>query len=318
MEKYSRVWEGRQMSVAELEIEEGDAGQRVDVVLARRVPDLSRARAKTLIEEGAVRVDGRRVKKSFIVSVGDRVTVETVPEPVDFYAAPDPDLAFVVLVENEGYVIIDKPAGVPSHPLREGELGTLAGALVARYPEMRDVGYSKREPGILHRLDNDTSGVMLAARDQATFDVLRKRLQAGEIEKRYLARCQGIVPAPIIIDMPIANDPRDRRRVRACTDPREIKRLRAQPAKTEVLTSTPAEHGSLIEVRANNARRHQIRAHLAAIGHPLLGDPLYGGPSLEGPSHHLLHAVSIKLGTLTTTTTPWNHLASTVPLEWDA
>lgn len=297
------------MPAAELEMGEDDAGERVDVVLARRVPGLSRARAKALIEEGAVRVEGRRVKKSYAVAAGDRVTLESLPGPVDFYAAPDPDFPLAVLLEAEGYVVVDKPAGAPSHPLREGEHGTMAGALVARYPEMRDVGYSKREPGILHRLDNDTSGVMLAARDQETFDALRRQLQAGEIEKRYLARCQGIVPAPLIIDTPIANDPRDRRKVRACTDPREIKRLHAQPAKTEVLTSTPAPHGSLVEVRANNARRHQIRAHLSSIGHPLLGDPLYGGPPLQ-PKGHLLHALSIKIGTLSTTTTHWNHTDS--------
>jgi len=298
------------MWVPELEIEEGDAGQRIDVLLARRVPELSRAKAKALIGEGVVRVDGRRVKKSYALVVGDRVTVGRVPGPVDFYAAPDPNLALVVLAETEGYVVVDKAAGVPSHPLKEGELGTLAGALVARYPETREVGYSKREPGIVHRLDNDTSGVMLAARDQATFEALREQLQAGEIEKRYLARCQGMVAAPIIIDTPIANDPRDRRKVRACIDPREIKRLRAQPATTEVLASTPAQHGSLIEVRANNARRHQIRAHLASIGHPLLGDALYGGPPLEPPNQHLLHALSIKIGTLSTITTPWNHTTS--------
>jgi 23S rRNA pseudouridine1911/1915/1917 synthase len=272
---------------------EDDAGERVDVVLARRIPGLSRARAKALIEEGAVRVEGRRVKKSYAVAPGDRVTLESLPGSVDFYAAPDPDFPIEVLVETEGYVIVDKPAGAPSHPLREGEHGTMAGALVARYPEMRDVGYSKREPGILHRLDNDTSGVMLAARDQKTFDALRRQLQA----------------APLIIDTPIANDPRDRRKVRACTDPREIKRLHAQSAKTEVLTSTPAPHGSLVEVRANNARRHQIRAHLSSIGHPLLGDPLYGGPPLQ-PKGHLLHALSIKIGTLSTTTTHWNHTDS--------
>ena len=298
------------MSVAELEIEEEDAGVRVDVILVRRVPELSRARAKALIEEGAVRVDGRRVKKSYIVSAGDRVTLEKTPGLVDFYAAPDSGLALDVLVETDGYVVVDKPAGVPTHPLKEGELGTLAGALVARYPEMRDVGYSRREPGILHRLDNDTSGVVLAARDQTTFERLREQLQEGQIEKRYLARCQGSVPAPIVIDTPIANDPRDRRRVRVCKDPREIKRLRAQPARTEILTSTPAEHGSLIEVRANNARRHQIRAHLASIGHPLLGDTLYGGPPLAPPNRHLLHALSIQLGTLSTITSHWNHCAS--------
>jgi 23S rRNA pseudouridine1911/1915/1917 synthase len=297
------------MSAVELEMGEEDAGKRVDVVLARRIPELSRARAKALIDAGGVRVDGRRVKKSHTVAAGDRVTLESLPGPVDFYAAPDPDFPLEVLLETEGYVVVDKPAGAPSHPLKEGEVGTLAGAMVARYPEMRDVGYSKREPGILHRLDNDTSGVMLAARDQETFDALRRQLQAGEIEKTYLARCQGVVPAPLVIDMPIANDPRDRRKVRSCTDPREIKRLGAQPAKTEVLSSTPAPHGSLVEIRAHNARRHQIRAHLASIGHPLLGDPLYGGPPLESPGH-LLHALSIKIGTLSTTTTPWNHACS--------
>jgi 23S rRNA pseudouridine1911/1915/1917 synthase len=293
MEKFSRVWEGRQMPAVKLDVGEDDAGKRLDVVLTRRVPELSRARAKALIEEGDVRVGGRRVKKSYTVAVGDRVTLASLPAPADFYASPDPDLGLEVLLERDGYVVVDKAAGIPSHPLKEGELGTLAGALLARYPEMRGVGYRKREPGILHRLDTDTSGVMLAARDQATFDALREKLRAGKIEKKYLARCQGFVTAPIVIDTPIANDPRDRRKARACIDAREIKRLRARPARTEVLTSTPAEQGCLVELRADNARRHQIRVHMASIGHPLLGDTLYGGPALDGLDRHLLHAVSL-------------------------
>ncbi|MGB3053053.1 MAG: RluA family pseudouridine synthase [Polyangiales bacterium] len=295
------------MPVVELEIGEDEARERLDVFLARRVPELSRARAKVLIEKGDVRVDGRRVKKSYALAAGDRVTLESLPGTVDFHAAPDPGLALEVLLETDSYVVVDKPAGVPSHPLREGELGTLAGALVARYPEMRGVGYRKREPGILHRLDTGTSGLMLAARDQETFDELRRMLQAGEIEKRYLARCVGVVPAPIIIDTPIATDPRDRRKVRVCTDPRELKRLGAQAARTEVLSSTAAEQGSLVELRADNARRHQIRAHLASIGHPLLGDPLYGGPPFD---HHLLHASALRVGTLSTITSSWNYATS--------
>ncbi len=281
------------MPAVELDMGEDDAGERLDVVLTRRVPALSRGRAKALIEEGGVRVGGRRVKKSYTVAAGDRVTLAGLPPPADFHASPDPDLELTVLLEKDGYVVVDKPAGVPSHPLKEGELGTLAGALVARYREMRGVGYRKREPGILHRLDTDTSGVILAARDEARFQALREQLQAGKIEKRYLARCQGIIAAPTVIETPIANDPRDRRKARACIDLREIKRLRARPARTEVLTSTPAEHGSLVELRANNARRHQIRVHLASIGHPLLGDTLYGGPALEGLDRHLLHALSL-------------------------
>ncbi|MGB8329399.1 MAG: pseudouridine synthase [Polyangiales bacterium] len=302
------------MAGVEVEVEEQDVGQRLDVVLCRRLPGLSRARAGALVEEGSVQVCGRQAKKSYKVVAGDRITVRSVPAARDFHAAPDPVLAVQVLLENEDYVLVDKPAGMPSHPLKADELGTLANALVARYPEMRGVGYRKREPGILHRLDTETSGVMLAARSQEAFDSLRRQLLAGEIEKRYLARCVGIVPAPLVIDVPIASEPRDRRKVRACSDPREIKRLRAQAARTEVLFSSPAEHGSLVEVRAYHARRHQIRAHLASIGHPLLGDTLYGGPRLEDPDRHLLHAVSIAVGGLVTSTKAWNHAASALSI----
>jgi 23S rRNA pseudouridine1911/1915/1917 synthase len=307
VEERAIICEGSQVPAVELEIEGEEAGERLDVFLARRIPELSRARAKVLIETGEVRVDGRRVKKSYALAAGDRVTLENPPSPADFHAAPDSSLALEVLLETDSYVVVDKQAGVPSHPLREGELGTLAGALVARYPEMRGVGYRKREPGILHRLDSGTSGLMLAARNQQTFDQLRRMLRAGEIEKKYLARCVGVVPAPMVIDTPIATDPRDRRKVRVCTDPREVKRLGAQSARTEVLSSTPAEHGSLVELRANNARRHQIRVHLASIGHPLLGDSLYGGPPLD---HHLLHATSLRVGTLSITTSIWNYATS--------
>lgn len=307
--------EEESMPAIELEIQEEDAGQRIDVVLARRVPELSRGRAKALIDEGLVCVDGRRVKKSRALIVGDRVTVDELPGPVDFYAEPDPNLDLDVLLETRDYVVVDKRAGVPSHPLQEGELGTLAGALVARYPEMRELGYRKREPGILHRLDTDTSGVMLAARTREAFDSLRAELRAGKIEKRYLARCQGVVPAPCLIETAIARDPRDRRKVRACVDPREIKRLSAQAARTEVLSSTVAEHGSLVELRADSARRHQIRVHLASIGHPLLGDTLYGGPALEQPSHHLLHALSIRVGPDRPVSSNWKYSESRLQLR---
>ena len=225
------------MADFELEVTEEDAGQRIDVVLARRVPGLSRGRAKELVERGKARVDDRAVRKSHALSLGERVVVDELPPPTDFHAAPDPELPLRVLRETDDYVIVDKAAGVPSHPLQEGELGTLAGALVARYPEMRDIGYNQREPGIVHRLDTGTSGVVLAARNERAFEALRAQMKAGQIEKRYLARVVGFVEAPQRIESRIANDPRDRRRVRVCIDPREIKRLAAQPALTEALTS---------------------------------------------------------------------------------
>ncbi len=278
----------------EVEINEEDVGQRLDVVLARRVPGLSRARAKQWVAEGAARVDGRRAKKSHALRHGEKVTLERLPAPRDFDATPDPDLPLEVVLETDRLVVIDKPAGVPSHPLALGERGTAAGALVARYPEMRGVGYSRREPGLVHRLDTDTSGLLLAARDAQTFEALRDQLRTGQIDKRYLARCVGVVEAPHVVDTPIANDPRDPRKVRACIDPREAKRLGAWPAKTEIVGSTPAEDGSLVTLRASHARRHQIRVHLASIGHPLLGDTLYGGPAFGHLDRHLLHAVSMR------------------------
>jgi 23S rRNA pseudouridine1911/1915/1917 synthase len=295
------------MPAHEFEATEEDDGERLDVVLARRVEGLGRARAKALAEEGQVEVEGRRRSKSYRLSTGERVVIAELPPSKDFYCEPDSELPLVVLAETDRFVIVDKAAGVPSHPLRAGERGTLAGSLVARYPEMRDIGYSKREPGILHRLDTGTSGVMLAARTPKAFEELRDLLQTGRIEKRYLARCVGEVVAPQVIETPIANDPRDKRKVRACTDPREIKRLDAQPARTEVLSSTAAPEGSLVELSANHARRHQVRVHLASIGHPLLGDPLYGGPENDLP-HHLLHASAIRIEG-TWTHSPWGHAA---------
>jgi 23S rRNA pseudouridine1911/1915/1917 synthase len=295
------------MAEREIEVEELEAGERLDVFLVRRVPELSRARAKEMVERGDVVVEGRRVSKSHRVAAGERILIAELPSRVDFYCAPDLAMALDVRVETPDFVVVDKPAGVPAHPLTPRELGTLAGGLVARYPEMRDVGYSRREPGILHRLDTGTSGVMLAARNATAFKHLREQLRAGEIEKRYLARCVGDVVAPALVETAIANDPRDRRKVRACTDPREIKRLGAQPARTEILSSVPAPHGSLVEVRANHARRHQIRVHLASLGHPLLGDTLYGGPSLDEAEHHLLHASSLRVGDVHAESSVWKH-----------
>lgn len=298
------------MAALELEVEDGEAGTRIDRWLVRRVPELSRDRAERLFSEGSVRVGGRLVKKSHRLATGDRVTLDVVPITAEFHAAEDASLDLCVLLETDDYVIVDKPAGVPSHPLRPGETGTLAGALVARYPEMRGVGYRAREPGIVHRLDTYTSGAMLAARNARTFERLRDALRAGEVEKHYLARCWGVVSAPAVIDTRIAHDPKHNRRMRVCADARQAKRLTAQSARTEVLVSRPASLGSLVEVRADRARRHQVRVHLASIGHPLLGDALYGGPRLQTLDHHLLHASSIRVDGLTTHARDWNHLDS--------
>jgi 23S rRNA pseudouridine1911/1915/1917 synthase len=156
---------------------------------------------------------------------------------------------------------------------------------------MEGVGHAAREPGLVHRLDTDTSGLVVAARTAAAFATLAEALRAGRLDKAYLLVCaaEGLGEAGTI-DIPLAPHPKDRRRVYACVHPRDVVRYAPRPASTSwKLVST---HGpwALVEARAAKASRHQIRAHFAAIGHPLAGDALYGGPPAEGLARHALHA----------------------------
>jgi len=277
----------------EFDTDADDSGKRLDVVLVRHVEGMSRSRARELTTNGKVRVNGRIARKSDLVAVGDRIALAELPRARDFAAAPDPSLELVVLHEDRWVIVVDKPAGVATHPLREGELGTAAGALVARYPEMAGVGYAAREPGIVHRLDTDTSGVLLAARDTPTFEALREALKNGGIEKRYKALCAGAISAPQTISIPLAPHPKDRRRVIACAHERDVARYNPRPAVTELLAAEAAGDLTLVELIARTAGRHQIRVHLAALGHPLAGDTLYEGPEIPGLTRHFLHASEI-------------------------
>ncbi|MEM8609149.1 MAG: RluA family pseudouridine synthase [Myxococcota bacterium] len=282
------------MADRRIELLDDDVGERLDVVLVRRVPELSRARTRELFGEGRVRVGGSVVKKSHRVARGDEVTLEGSLPSVDFDALADFAMELSVVYENPDFVVVDKPVGMPSHPLREDERGTVANVLVARYPDMCGVGYRRREPGVVHRLDTNTSGLLLAARNRNAFDRLVEKLRTGGIEKHYRATCLGSVEAPDLIESPIATDPKNARRVVAVNDAREVKRLDARDARTEVLESVRVPEGSRVEVRANHARRHQVRVHLASIGHPLLGDVLYGAPQ-HPDGHHHLRATRIRL-----------------------
>jgi 23S rRNA pseudouridine1911/1915/1917 synthase len=163
---------------------------------------------------------------------------------------------------------------------------------------MAGIGFSPREPGLCHRLDTGTSGLVLAARTAEAFDVLGRALKEGRLDKRYLVICEARdLPEAGTIDIPLAPHPKDRRRVYACIHPRDVARLGPRPASTSY--QKLREHGpwALVEVKAPKAARHQIRAHFAAIEHPLAGDALYGGPPLPGHAEgadegarHALHA----------------------------
>ncbi|HEY2734928.1 MAG TPA: RluA family pseudouridine synthase [Polyangiales bacterium] len=264
----------------EFTIDDGADGERLDRYLRTRWPELSRAALSELIGRGAVHVNGRRASKGRALRAGDRISLQEAPA----FTREAPALR--VLYEDRWLVAVDKPAGVPSHPLRMGETGTVANALVARYPEMRDVGYRTLEPGLLHRLDNDTSGVLIAARDSGTFERLRAAHARGELDKRYAALCSGAVT----VQRASAFLRADRRRVRI-----ELEDSCGKPIVTDILSSLPRGSFSLAGVAVAFAGRHQVRAHLAALGHPIAGDALYGGALLPELTRHFLHASEVRL-----------------------
>jgi 23S rRNA pseudouridine1911/1915/1917 synthase len=258
-----------------LQIRADEAGARLDRVLCDRLT-LSRSQAKRLFEGGEVRRNGRRADKGELVVEGD--TIDFGEDSASSDAWPDPEVELHVRYEDAHFVVIDKQAGIPCHPLRPGEIGCIANGLLARYPEMVQTGYDARQPGLVNRLDNDTSGILLAARTQPAFAALRAMLETGRIDKTYLALTSQPLKAQRI-ELPLAPSPRHRSRV-------EVTSL-GRVAVTDVLACRPAGRFFLVEARAEKAYRHQVRVHLAAVGAPIVGDSLYGGASGE---RHYLHA----------------------------
>ena len=261
-------------------IEAGEAGQRLDKLLVRHVPGLGRREAAELFSAGKVRVGGRPVKKAVLAREGDELTVER-EALLDSEAAP----ALVVRIETAHYVVVSKPAGQPSVPRRGGEPRSLAAALLRRYPELDGIGYRPGEPGLVHRLDTQTSGLLLAARSDFGFRTLTGALKAGAIDKRYLAIVEqhGLTDSGSI-DLPLAPARRGSRRVVA--DPEQ------EHAGSATHFRVLERRGvwALLEISVSRAYRHQVRVHLASLGHPIAGDTLYGGPAApELGARHALH-----------------------------
>ena len=262
-----------------------DVDDRIDKALARFYPAAGRRQLAQLFADGAVRVNGRRASKGDRVAVGD--TVELTREPVHGTAlrpTPDPDVPLVILAERSELVAVDKPAGVPSQPLRAGELGTMANAIAFRFPECVAVGDDPRDGGLVHRLDIGTSGVLIAARTPEAHRALRAAFGAGMVVKHYLAITDGR-PVARECDAPLAQRGR-----RAVVDLAE-----GLPAYTEITVEHTLPAHALVRCIARTGRMHQVRAHLAHVGAPLTGDALYGGAPLAGHDGFFLHAERVAL-----------------------
>jgi 23S rRNA pseudouridine1911/1915/1917 synthase len=255
------------------------AGERLDVFLAAHTG--SRAAAQRLIDAGAVTVDGAPKPKRHVLRGGERVEVGELPAEAEPEAAEAP---FEIAWSDEHLLVVDKPAGVVVHPARGNRTGTLAQALRG----LAKGGEDPDRAGIVHRLDRDTSGLLLVARTVAAYDGLRAQMRARAITREYLALVEGRPPAREgTIDAPLGRDRRVRTRISSDTD-------EGKPAVTHFEVERALPHCTLLRVRLETGRTHQIRAHLLAIGHPVLGDPEYGRPGY-GLERQFLHAERLAL-----------------------
>jgi 23S rRNA pseudouridine1911/1915/1917 synthase len=266
------------------------AGSRVEK-LVMDATGCTRSEARALCSRGDVRLNGRRAKKGERIESGDELVIR-LPES---WVAAEPERELDVRLEREDLVVVGKPAGVPSVPLQPGERGTIANALVARYPEMREFGYAAREPGLVHRLDTQTSGLLLAARSAVAFDALVRALQNGALEKRYLALVGNSAALAESGKIEGSLEPDRERHGRVIVARSDAKYHRF--CVTDYRVVSRGKHFALLELTASPAFRHQVRAHLASIGHPIAGDTLYGGEAhaLLG-SRHALHASYLAYG----------------------
>jgi len=270
---------------------EAEDGLRLDRFLVIRIPGWSRRHSHAAIAAGAVLVNRRRGRKGDMLRRGDVIDArlsEFIGELVG-----ESDLALPILYEDEAVVMVDKPAGMPAVALRPGDRGTVANALVGRYPELSGVG-RQLEAGLVHRLDTATSGVLAAARTAADWQRLRAQFSARRVGKLYIAAVGGTVTRSGTVSTSIAPRPGDARVMVACTT--SAQPADARPALTRYPPLRHWRTGTLLGVTISTGVRHQIRVHLAAIGHPILGDARYGDHVFGAAAPRLmLHAARLTL-----------------------
>jgi len=276
-----------------IELHVAEAGQRIDKYIADEIPELSRSVVQRLIKQGRATVGGEATKSSYRVEAGDEIVVR-IPPPEPMEVKPE-TIPLDIVYEDEDIIVVNKPAGMVVHPAYGHRTGTLVNAVLAHCPDLAGVGDDLR-PGIVHRLDKDTSGLIIVAKNDSARRHLQRQFKRREVKKVYVALLEGCLePARGVIEAPIGRDKKRRKRMAVVEGGRE--------ARTEytVVEYFGAEGGkasrpyTLVEARPETGRTHQVRVHFASIGHPLAGDPVYGfrKQRVTGLRRQFLHAQTL-------------------------
>lgn len=270
--------------VVRLRVEEPGHGLRLDRWLAGQLPDYSRSTLQRWIKDGLVTVADRPTRAGYHLTTGEEVLI-TLPDAPTPSGLPAQDIPLIILYEDADILVVDKPAGMVVHPAPGHEQGTLVNAVLHHCPDLAGIG-GERRPGIVHRLDKDTSGVMVVAKHERALRHLQAQFKARHVHKEYLALVEGrLSPATGRIAAPIGRHPTDRKR-QAVIAPSASGGARSREAVTDytvdaifvtaVRNDQGVGHFSLVRAHPITGRTHQIRVHLAWRGHPIVGDPIYG------------------------------------------
>jgi 23S rRNA pseudouridine1911/1915/1917 synthase len=283
-------------------VSENDAKLRLDQFLVKRLPEYSRSRLQQLIRTGFVRFNEQTTRPRQIVRSGDKINliepplekIETLPEPIPLD----------VLFEDDDLIVINKPAGLTVHPVRAAERTHFVNALLSHCTTLSGIG-GKERPGIVHRLDKETSGCLVVAKNDVAHRALSRQFAARTVEKIYLALVAGkLRKAAGIIDEKIGRHPIRRQRM-------QVTSLRGRTATTEYRAIRSSDHATLVECRLRSGRTHQIRVHLHHLGHPVLGDKIYAQRFAKNFRRQMLHAW--KLGFRHPRTNEWRNFEAPLP-----